>query len=435
MERPVVQCIHLHGQLIKYKNDSIKEKIGMLILDVKGNFYSQVLKYAKQYNRINDLIIIEPGGKYKYNPLNKPNLKPTVLANRIKDILLLFSPNNSESYWLDKVEQLITECIKFCRLYNDNYVTFEEIHNLINTPNYYLEKIEILRNLFLSQKLTKEDMYNLISSLNFFEKEFLKLDSRTLSILKSETTRITSCFLSDYEIYKTFNPTKEEENFYGFKDLINTGKIVVLNMNISEFKNVSKIIAAYLKLDFQTEVLSRLSYQKDLRKVAFISDEYHEYVTNNDVDFYAQCREAKCINILATQSYSSLLNTLKNETTLKVLIQNLVNKLWFRTDDYFTIEITQKQLGKEEKEKISTTISENAKETYYNFFTNSLNSTNSNISESINKYSQFDFIYDTNFFTQKLETFTCLSFLSNGNQILTPQKIRLIPYFISEERM
>ena len=430
-----MQCIHLHGQLIKYKNDSIKEKIGMLILDVKGNFYSQVLKYAKQYNRINDLIIIEPGGKYKYNPLNKPNLKPTVLANRIKDILLLFSPNNSESYWLDKVEQLLTECIKFCRLYNDNYVTFEEIHNLINTPNYYLEKIEILRNLFLSQKLTKEDMYNLISSLNFFEKEFFKLDSRTLSILKSETTRITSCFLSDYEIYKTFNPTKEEENFYGFKDLINTGKIVVLNMNISEFKNVSKIIAAYLKLDFQTEVLSRLSYQKDLRKVAFISDEYHEYVTNNDADFYAQCREAKCINILATQSYSSLLNTLKNETTLKVLIQNLVNKLWLRTDDYFTIEITQKQLGKEEKEKISTTIAENAKETYYNFFTNSLNSTNSNISESINKYSQFDFMYDTNFFTQNLETFTCLSFLSNGNQILTPQKIKLIPYFISEERM
>ena len=155
MERPVVQCIHLHGQLIKYKNDSIKEKIGMLILDVKGNFYSQVLKYAKQYNRINDLIIIEPGGKYKYNPLNKTNLKPTVLANRLKNILLLFSPNNSESYWLDKVEQLLTECIKFCRLYNDNYVTFEEIHNLINTPNYYLEKIEILRNLFLSQKLTK----------------------------------------------------------------------------------------------------------------------------------------------------------------------------------------------------------------------------------------------------------------------------------------
>ena len=134
---------------------------------------------------------------------------------------------------------------------------------------------------------------------------------------------------------------------------------------------------------------------------------------------------------MATQSYSSLLNTLKDETNLKVLIQNLVNKLWFRTDDIFTIEQVQKQLGKEEKLKTSTTISENAKETYYNYLTKTLNSSNSSISESINKYSQFDYIYDTNFFTQNLETFTCLSFLSNGSKILDPQKIKLIPYFIS----
>ena len=426
-----MQCIHLHGQLIKYKNSNIKEKIGMLILDVKGNYYKQVESYTKKYNRINDLIIIEPGGKYKYNPLNKPHLKAQILANRLK--ILLFSPNNTESYWLDKVEQLLTECIKLCRLYNDGYVTFEEIHNLINTPNYYLEKIDKLRNLFLEQKLNAEDMYNLLSALNFFEEEFLKLDSRTLSILKSETTRITNYFLSDYKIYKTFNPTKEEENFYGFKDLINTGKIVVLKMNISEYKNISKIIAAYLKLDFQTEVLSRLSYQRELRSVAFISDEYHEYVTNNDADFFAQCREAKCINILATQSYSSLQNTLKDEINLKVLLQSLVNKLWFRTDDNFTIEQVQKQLGKEEKEKTSTTITEGAKETYYSILTHSLNSNNSNISESINKYSQLDFIYDSNYFNQNLETFTCLAFLSNGNQIICPQKIKLIPYFITDK--
>ena len=119
-----MQCIHLLGQLIKYKNTSVTEKIGMLILDVKGNFHSKVEEYVTKYNRINDLIIIEPGGKYKYNPLNKPNLKAQVLANRVKNILLLFSPNNSESYWLDKVEQLLTECIKLCRLYNDGYVTW-----------------------------------------------------------------------------------------------------------------------------------------------------------------------------------------------------------------------------------------------------------------------------------------------------------------------
>lgn len=92
-----------------------------------------------------------------------------------------------------------------------------------------------------------------------------------------------------------------------------------------------------------------------------------------------------------------MLNTLKDEKTFKVLIQNIVNKLWFRTDDYFTIENVQKQIGKEEKLKTSTTISESAKETHYNFFTNTLNSKLSNISESINKYSQSEFIYDTSF--------------------------------------
>ena len=283
----------------------------------------------------------------------------------------------------------------------------------------------------MAGKLSKEDCFNLLSSIEFFEKEFLKLDSRTMAILKSEITRITGCFVSDYQIQKVFCPTKEEINFYGFKNLISQGKILVLNMNLAEFKNLSKIIAAYLKLDFQTEVMSRLSNNQNqfLRSVAFISDEFHEYVTSTDCDFFAQSREAKCINIIATQSYTSLLNSLDNQNTTKAIIQNLINKLWFRTDDIFTIEDAQKQLGKEEKTKYSKTISENAKTTTFNIFTKKFNSLDSNLSESINSYSQFDYIFDTNFFTQNLETFSCLAFLSTGNTILPPQKIQMIPYF------
>ena len=122
--------------------------------------------------------------------------------------------------------------------------------------------------------------------------------------------------------------------------------------------------------------MSRLSYSKNksFRSVAFISDEFHEYVTSTDADFFAQSREAKCINIVTTQSYTSLLNSLDNQNTTKTIIQNLVNKFWFRTDDVFTIEDAQKQLGKEEKTKISKTISENAKTTNFNIITQKFNS-------------------------------------------------------------
>ena len=159
-------------QLIYYKNNNYSEKIGMLILDVKGNYHAQVEQFCNKFNRTEDLIVIELGGKYKYNPLNKPNLKASILANRLKTILLLFSENNSESYWLDKAEQILEHSIKLCRLYNEGYVNFSEIHKLITDQNYYSEKVQILKNKFLKNEFSEQNCYNLLTSITFFENEF-----------------------------------------------------------------------------------------------------------------------------------------------------------------------------------------------------------------------------------------------------------------------
>ncbi len=400
----------------------------MLILDVKGNYYKQVYEYAKKYEILDDLIVIGLGSNVFYNPLHKPHLKPQVLANRLKTILLLFSENNSESYWLDKAEEVLCECIKLCRLYNNGYVTFVELHKLVTLPDYYKEKIETLKKLFINSKFSDKELYDLNASLNFFEKEFFNLDDRTKNIIISEITRITSTFVSDYDVMETFCAPKAKLSFSGFDEVLSSGKIVVLNMNIFEYNILSRIIATYLKLDFQTEIMSNLSKGVVYPSV-FICDEYDKFVSKTDGEFFSLSREAKCINIVSTQSYSSLKNTLKDESSVKVIIQNLINKIWFRTDDIFTIEESQKQLGKEEKEKTSKSISESAKETTFSYITNSLNSQNSNISETFSTYTQNDFIYDLNFFTQNLETFTALTFLSDGNKILTPRKLNMFPYF------
>ena len=141
----------------------------MLILDVKGNYYNQVKEYAQKFNLDKDLIVLELGSSVFYNPLHKPHLKATVLANRLKTILLLFSENNSESYWLDKAEEALCAAIKLCRLYNKGYVAFAEIHKLITEPSYYKEKIKILKDLFILSKFNQKQIYELNASLNFFE--------------------------------------------------------------------------------------------------------------------------------------------------------------------------------------------------------------------------------------------------------------------------
>ena len=417
-------------QLIGFEAGNLKKKLGFLILDVKGNYYSKVCEFAKNVNRSKDVIVIELGGKYKYNPLDKPDLSSTVLANRLKTILLLFSPNNTESYWIDKSEQILACFIDYCRIYNNGYVSFEEIHKLVTDYDYFFSKLSLAKKKFVNGLLSKDKCYLLLHSIDFLNNDFFNLDARTYNLLKSEITRITNCFVSDYLVNETFCPPKSKENFFGFSEVISRGKIVVLNMNIAEYKNLSKIIAAYLKLDFQTDVLKQLANSSiPSRTTVFISDEYQEYVTSSDADFFSQSREAKCINIVSTQSYTSILNALNNQYSSKVIIQNLVNKFWFRTDDIFTIEDIQKQIGKEDKKKFSKTISESSKDSSYSLISKSFTSSGSALSESFNSYYQNDFKFDYNFFTQNLKTFECLSFISNDENAIIPKRLYMIPYF------
>jgi len=404
----------------------LKKGIGMLILDVKGNFYKKVLELNQIYKR--KVIVIELNGAYRYNPLDKPNLKPSVIANRLKTILSLFSNTQvTDSYWLDKVEIYLTECIKLCRLYNDNYVTFIELHNLINNSDYLDQKIEEIKKLFLNNKLSSNQIYDFNTCIDFFQNEYKKLDSKVLSIIISEITRITQIFITDQEVSRIFCSKKDEINFKGFS--LKSDEIVVLNMNVAEYRNLSKIIATYLKLDFQSEVLMRLSNSSNFSPLAFLCDEYHEYATENDADFYAQSREAKCISIVSTQSYTSLLKAVKDKYSAQVIIQNLVNKIWFRTDDNFTIEEAQKQLGKEDKTKYLRSISENAKETKYNYILKTFKSDNSSLSESISTQIVHDFIYDFNSFSRELKTFEAICFISTGTEILSPQIVKLTPLY------
>ncbi len=409
-----------------------KYKSAFLILDVKGNYHKFVKKVCTDFCHLSDLITIGLNNFITYNPLDKPNLKPHVLAKRLKDILLLFSPQQTESYWIDKAEQVLTEAIKLCRIYNNGYVTFVELHKLILSKDYYQEKIDYLKSIFFDNLLDEEQISSLISCMNFFEDEFLALDERTQSIIKSEISRITNIFVSDADAKRIFCPDKKDISFPGFQYILKNQKIVVLDMNLAEYSNLSKIIAAYLKIDFQSEILMQLSKDDEIYPSCFICDEYHEYVTRSDSAFFAQSREAKSINIVATQSYSSLLSTIGDATITKVLIQNLINKFWFRTDDSFTIEEIIKQTGKEEKEIFSKSISENARITNYSPIFNSFLSKDSNISESFNTSIQKDFIYDSNFFSRELDTFNCLAFISNGSSILPLEKLILTPYFFNE---
>ena len=419
-------------QAMFYKAYDPDLKPGMLILDVKGNFYKQVIKFAEEAGRQDDIIIIELGGVYKYNPVHKPNMRPLVLANRSKIVLSLFSPRGTgDSYWLDKAELLITECIKLCRLYNSGYVTFSEINKLVNNKTYLDAMLSKLIEDRENSLLSDEEDEEFETTLDYFDNEYVNLSENTLSIIQSVVTQMTQFFYTDPEVRNTFSPLRNELNFEGFKDVVDKGKIIILKMNIAQYRNLAKTIAAYMKLDIQSEVMQRLVRDgaNTERPVYVFADEYQEFVTATDAEFYAQSREAKCITIVATQSYTSLINTLKDRDTVRTVSQNLINKIWLRTDDLFTVEEAQKQTGKEEKEKVHKSISESSGDVKKSRILGALVSDKASISETINISTSREYVFDEKLFTQKLDVFTGICFLSDGTKIIEPTVVHLQPYF------
>lgn len=417
-------------QMIYYKAYNEEEKAGMLILDVKGNYTKEALKCAEQVNRADDVIVINLTGKYKYNPLHKPNLKTQVVANRLRTVLELFSTQHADSYWLDKAEVLLNESLKLVRLYNKGYVTFIEVHKVVNNEEYLNEKIEELQELEDRNKLNRDQRADFRTVKDYFLNEYKTLDTKISSVIKSEVTRMTYTFVSDPQILNTFCAPEDKLNFFGFDDLVDTGKIVVLDMNIAEFRNLSKIIAAYLKLDFQSAALIRITREgaNFIRPLIFVSDEYQEYVTASDADFYAVSRESKCVNIVSTQSYSSLMKTLKSEEALQTILTNLTNKIWLRTDDKKTADAAVAQCGTVIREEVTKGFNENANLGYSNLMGRKLKQ-NAQFGENLNISLKIVDKFKVTTFTVDLPIFRAIAYLSDGTKIQKPTMVHLEPYF------
>lgn len=384
----------------------VKKNILGLIIDVKGNYVQNLKSIISKNNISVNVVEISLDNDFKYNPIDKPNKSSIEIASELKLVLTLLSDTkNSDSYWLDKVESFLSDFITIIRA-KGLIVNFYEIHRLVNEKEYLLDSINHIKEKILKNQFKDDELFNINAAILNIKNEFLKLDDRTIGIIKSEITRITSIFVSDNLLYKKFCRKSDDIDFYN--------NIYVLSINIGENRKLLKIIATYLKLDFQKQILSKIYFKKE---VFFICDEYQEIANVEDAHFFSLSREYKCINVISMQSYSSLLNTLNNEYATRVIIQNLVNKIWFRNDDLYTVNEIIKQIGKEIKDLKTTNYSENAQNTSFSIMTNHFKNDRSSIAKGISFSEKDEYIFNENYFTMVLETFQAVLLISDGKNM------------------
>jgi len=394
----------------------LKNNIYGLIIDVKGNYINTLKNIAKKYSKEDKIQVISMENDFKYNPINKPKVSTTELANYMIKVLKILSKgnNNSDPFWLDKSESYIRDFITLIRAYNNNFVNFMEIHKLVTNNRYIEQKLQIIKEKILSNEYSDEKLFEINSAISNIKNEYLKLDERVIGIIKSEITRLTNIFVTNYDIYNKFCTENSNLNFFD-------QKIIVLSMNIGKNRFLSKVISTYLKLDFQEQVLSR---ENPDVPVFFVCDEFQEIVNSEDSNFFSISREYKAINVISVQSYNSIVNALQDERSAMVIIQNLVNKIWFRNDDMFTVKEIINQIGKEQKDIESVSFTESGQNSRYSILNNKFKDYKTGLSKSYSVNKKEEYKISEEYITSGLKTFEAMCFLSDGNKIDIIEKIK-----------
>lgn len=353
-------------QLLEFMPNTPDKKTGMLVLDVKGDFYKQILDFAKAAGRLEDVILINLGGKWKYNPLQKPDMLAGELANRVIEIARARdgnSKNGDNAFWENQGKAFIENAIRLARLHS-NYVSFKIIDSIIRGKQHN-ELLAEINERYEKGYLSETEEYDFKKTLKYFEIEIdaAREDAaKVMKIVEQTIQPMINSFLQEKIIEDTFACKKEDLNFLGFDEMINKGLIVCLAMDAATYPALAPYVASYLALDFQKTTLQRIKPDTTLnflRPIALVCDECHFMMSPSWGDWLSVARQSNTCAIFATQSYQSLYAKM-DANTVESILQNINNKIWLGSDDDKTLTDMVKTCGKYEKEKVTRSINETA---------------------------------------------------------------------------
>jgi hypothetical protein len=152
-------------------------------------------------------------------------------------------------------------------------------------------------------------------------------------------------------------------------DLIESGKVLALNMPAGANPALARAIGVLLKNAWMQALLRRpaeAAHNPDryMRPAVFICDEYQAFATvgqddpSGDEKAFALTRQCRCIPIVATQSISSLRSVLPSGEAWRTLVQTLRTRIFLSLSDDASARIASEMCGEVKKTQASYTFTE-----------------------------------------------------------------------------
>lgn len=365
--------------------DSILSKnFGGLFTTYKQEESFVITELAKKYNRLEDIILINPNTKWRTNIINQELENSKSIGNLISKIeemnRLILRKDNSNTQsgdneiwekWANELNQnilklsiyfdngkykrstytaILNEAIEFARyLENPNDQKYEKQELLkFQKQNYtsFKSKINQLTQDLKDFETIKKNMpiWDEIEALEtvvkYFTSNWLNMNDKqresVFSMVQVNLDSIRSGFIGKLLLSDEDNP----DFTFKLSDSRN-GKIIILDLPVSTYSNSGRVFQEVAKLFWQD---SMRIYNQESKQCFLLSDEFQEFGARSDVDFSSINRSAKVGMIYATQNYSSLELKL-GETQTRKLLGNFQTKVFFQTSEKTTWQYARELHG------------------------------------------------------------------------------------------
>src|ERR1700730_15180076 len=133
-------CMYPYAeQLISYRADDPAQRIGGLVLEVKGDFCHKVKDILKRHGRETDYVEVNLNADYRYNPLYN-DLDAYALAYNIASLLNNLFGKGREPFWQQAYTNLVKFIIQLHKIAYD-YVTLFDVYECAINPQLLEKRI------------------------------------------------------------------------------------------------------------------------------------------------------------------------------------------------------------------------------------------------------------------------------------------------------
>jgi hypothetical protein len=189
----------------------------------------------------------------------------------------------------------------------------------------------------------------------YFRGEYLNLaNERTAGSIGMTVSTLTSLMTQ-----APFDSLIKPGGSLRFRDVIDQGKILVLDMNFARWRSAAKVASILLKLDFFRTVLSRKILKREdgtlinqERPILYLCDEFATVATTGDWTgergFLDKAREYRCGCVLAFQSLA-VLESRMHRAEIEAILTNTATMIFLRNPHPDTNEFASKIAGEIER--------------------------------------------------------------------------------------